>query len=1207
MRMKQKSNFIIKSILYSVFVLIILLVISMNQLNTVILKKQEYQDYIKEWASNEIGVLFEYENIRFRLSMPGPEIIFYDVDLSVLNPEKNLIKADEIIIGFDIFDSIINKNASIDRFVVKNSNFLSSYADRQGFYIQGLTLEEFINVFRLPTRENDIEIIGYDIAVNHSQLDTKKDMSFEIEELKLSSLEIISGKLKKIGGDFSFLNISNSDYQVNKSIDLKGRLNYTNNANGWDLEVEDFYTQTETDRRPLSSFKIHSGKGIGENINAIVINATFLSLDDLGYFITWMPEKYDALYSQYQPSGTVSNFSIDLSLLQQDVINYNFVSRFSNISLNIDSKKIYFSGLTGQVHANSNGGNIEINSNNLHLGLSEYYSNVLNFSDANGTFFWENINENINILTDRFSLSNAFFESQSSIKINYSEEMQLPFADVQSDWNISDIKAAMKFLPIRKMNPTLFSWFNKSFLSGKAINGKTLLRGELSNFPFDKDNGLFYSETHISDMTLRYSEKWPDIFIKDIDLIVDGMHLYSNKNQFSITGNIVNDGRMDIFDLRNPVLILHAPSQGSLGAIHTFIKNSPISDFFGGYEKNIELKGGLSLDFDFFYPIMDKNSYEFFVNLKINDSSLEINNFKPPITKINGLIAVSRDYISSNSLTAKFLNQPIKISLSQNQEVNDPYIFVADIKGKAKKEDLARNFEIFDEKNIYGIMDYFASLNFPSMNSVQHRPFKVTIESNLKGIGTDLPLPFKKSVELEKSLTTTIEFSNNDRVKSVGNFGEDVRWNFNFFVTESGWVFDHGAITLGENNYPSAESRGLHIRGKTNKINYDNWMQLSSEEVKRFNIFDHIRSVDLHINDFSFYDQSLVDHRFVIDRGENEWLIEAYGSQLDGLISIPYDFLGNDPLMLNMQSFKISNPITNLGKKTITPDSLPSITVKINDFSISDRNFGSLRADFKRSNDGLRASDIEIIGENFKMNGNAGWVIDELGNGSSHSFVKAKIISNNVEETMEALGYQPLINSKDMNIDIDVKWTGGPSGEFLSDLTGEIKVEFGNGQLNEINPGAGRVFGLMSLVALPRRLSLDFSDVFEKGFGFDEIKASFRLENGSAYTCNLSLKGPAADIGIVGNADLKDQNYNQVALVSTNVGSTLPIVGAVVAGPQAAAALLLFSQIFKKPLKEMGQVYYNIDGLFVDPSVEISNTEQFTLVSDRSGCLYESL
>ena len=169
--------------------------------------------------------------------------------------------------------------------------------------------------------------------------------------------------------------------------------------------------------------------------------------------------------------------------------------------------------------------------------------------------------------------------------------------------------------------------------------------------------------------------------------------------------------------------------------------------------------------------------------------------------------------------------------MSQNQNINGPHAIVADIKGKAEKEDLAKNFQIFDEKYIYGTMDYLASLNLPSTNSAQPKPFKVTIESNLKGIGVDLPLPFKKSVESETSLITTIEFSNNDHVKSAGNFGEDVRWNFDFFVTEPGWEFDHGAITLGEKNYPSVESRGLHIRGKTNKINYDNWMQLSFRRI----------------------------------------------------------------------------------------------------------------------------------------------------------------------------------------------------------------------------------------------------------------------------------------------------------------------------------------------------------------------------------------
>ena len=96
---------------------------------------------------------------------------------------------------------------------------------------------------------------------------------------------------------------------------------------------------------------------------------------------------------------------------------------------------------------------------------------------------------------------------------------------------------------------------------------------------------------------------------------------------------------------------------------------------------------------------------------------------------------------------------------------------------------------------------------------------------------------------------------------------------------------------------------------------------------------------------------------------------------------------------------------------------------------------------------------------------------------------------------------------------------------------------------------------------------------------------SFNVKQGRASTCNLSLKGPAADIGILGSVDLVGMNYKQKAIVSTNFGNTLTIVGAVVAGPHAAAALLLFSQILKKPLQEMAQIYYDIGSSFDDPNV----------------------
>ena len=106
-----------------------------------------------------------------------------------------------------------------------------------------------------------------------------------------------------------------------------------------------------------------------------------------------------------------------------------------------------------------------------------------------------------------------------------------------------------------------------------------------------------------------------------------------------------------------------------------------------------------------------------------------------------------------------------------------------------------------------------------------------------------------------------------------------------------------------------------------------------------------------------------------------------------------------------------------------------------------------------------------------------------------------------------------------------------------------------------------------------------------------------------SYTCDLSLEGPAADIGIVGRVSLAGRDYDQSAVVSANFGDTLPIVGAVVAGPQVAAALLVFSQIFKKPLQEAGQVYYGIKGSWDKPLVESTTAADFAAHGELAGCV----
>ena len=121
---------------------------------------------------------------------------------------------------------------------------------------------------------------------------------------------------------------------------------------------------------------------------------------------------------------------------------------------------------------------------------------------------------------------------------------------------------------------------------------------------------------------------------------------------------------------------------------------------------------------------------------------------------------------------------------------------------------------------------------------------------------------------------------------------------------------------------------------------------------------------------------------------------------------------------------------------------------------------------------------------------------------------------------------------------------------------------------------------------MPRRLSLDFRDVFDKGFGFDYIEGDFTLDTGDAFTSNLVLEGPAAQVGIAGRTGLVARDYDQSAVVYGNFGGALPVAGAIAGGPVGGAAMLIFSELFKRPLQNLARVNYRITGPWEDPAVE---------------------
>ena len=149
-------------------------------------------------------------------------------------------------------------------------------------------------------------------------------------------------------------------------------------------------------------------------------------------------------------------------------------------------------------------------------------------------------------------------------------------------------------------------------------------------------------------------------------------------------------------------------------------------------------------------------------------------------------------------------------------------------------------------------------------------------------------------------------------------------------------------------------------------------------------------------------------------------------------------------------------------------------------------------------------------------------------------------------------------------------------------------MDIGEGRLLDVEPGgSGRVLGLISLAEIPRRLTLDFSDFFAKGFSFNEASGDFRFENGLARTDNLHINGPAAEIRITGTTGMREQVYDQQVEVLPKAGGILPALGMLAGGPAGVAVGVVAQAIMQKPLKQTTRVLYHVSGPWQKPQVDV--------------------
>jgi uncharacterized protein YhdP len=183
------------------------------------------------------------------------------------------------------------------------------------------------------------------------------------------------------------------------------------------------------------------------------------------------------------------------------------------------------------------------------------------------------------------------------------------------------------------------------------------------------------------------------------------------------------------------------------------------------------------------------------------------------------------------------------------------------------------------------------------------------------------------------------------------------------------------------------------------------------------------------------------------------------------------------------------------------------------------------------------------------------------------------------------LGHPDGVRGGAGHIEGPLSWAGSPQDLDLATLGGTLMVDVSKGQFLTLEPGVGRLLGVFNLQSLPRRVALDFRDVFSEGFSFDEIAGSMRITRGVGRIDGFRIQGPSARVLMSGEVNLPKETQNLHVRVMPALGDSVALAGALLGGPVAGIASFLVQRVLKDPLAQLATFDYAVTGTWAEPTV----------------------
>jgi uncharacterized protein (TIGR02099 family) len=984
---------------------------------------------------------------------------------------------------------------------------------------------------------------------------------------------------------------------------LTGLLRWQPLGDGWQLQATDLSLLRAGAQRPPTDLEIRFAAGT-DGSWTIEGGSQFLDISDagalLGQLTRILPEALQGV-GDLRPNGKLHELRFRFLHTPELPPQWAGSGRVEDLSLDARGRFPGIRHLTAKVAGNEREGSLLVSARDLALDLPLLFPDPIRSDETNGEIRWRRGADGaLRIEAGEVTAVNADISTRSRFSISIPAGGGAPFLDLQTHFADGQAASVRRYIPSKRIKEKLTVWLDRAFVKGRIPSGTLLFRGSVADFPFDEQEGRFQVLLDVEDCTLDYHADWPRI--QDVDAQVRfenrGMEILASKGRFldsalsDVTVRIPNLGKAVALDIQGR-------SEGPFADGLRALGETPLREKLGALAGIFAAKGVAHLDLDLAIPLPHKGRKS---PLRVSGeltwpspAALAIPGQNIRLTDLRGVLRFTESSLEAESIDVRLWDVPIRVHVETLHPQGSTATFTSiRADGRFPVAILAQQFPSSAWKQLKGRAQLELRLDVGNADlgdSVPPIDFQLT--SSLAGLAIGLPAPLGKPASASRSLKLSGRLVPKGAPHVQGNYGD---LGINLGLERDGrdkLRLARGIFNLGGAAVPLPKGEGLHLRGSVALLDLQSWLDWweNSRQPARGDSRrgTRLRSADLQIGQLFLSGAALDEVRLDLASRGDGWEASIRGRDLEGKVTIP-DRSRREPVQIVLERLDLKGLLgerrldaqTRTASHNADPRRAPTLDLQVERLLWGENLLGSVSFRSQAVPEGLDFTEIRLTGPLMSIEGRGRCRQTEAG---PHSWLALTAKGSDLGEALRSLGYESLFYKAPAEVALDLDWLGGLVEFSAADLRGRIRVAVGAGSLLDIEPGVGRVLGILNLEALQRRLTLDFSDLFGRGFAFEKISGELKIAEGEATIEKLVIEGPSADISIAGSANLVDKELDQIVTVTPRIGTGVAIASAVAGGPLVGAVVFLADKVSGGAVDKLGRHQYLLTGPWAQPEI----------------------